>query len=94
MHLKNNSIFPHEVKYADLVMNVKEQYQICINSINHDYINELYNSYIKLLTFETMANVYYHSSIFEELEMTDDITGIKEEVEKLEVRYKEIIQWL
>lgn len=87
--MKNFSIFPHEIKYSDLVMNVKEQYQVAIDAINHDDMTALYQAYLRLLTFETLANVYHHASLFDELEMTDDIKGIHDEVNKLEVNYKE-----
>jgi len=87
--MKNNSIFPHEVKYNDLVLNLKEQYQVCVDAINHDDIDMLYVGYLKMMTFEVMANVYFHSSIFQELEMLDEVKGIKAEVDKLEIKYKE-----
>lgn len=86
--MKNPSLFPHEIKYCDIVREFKEYYQQCVDAINHSNLKFLYKSYVTMMCFETLANVYFHSSIIAELEMGDEIIGIQDEIDNLEVDYK------
>lgn len=89
IHLKH-SIFPHEIKYQDLVIMYQEEMQQCIESIEKDNKDLFFREYAKLQFIRYLSHTFFNSSITEEIDEYETFKMLEDEFNKLQVTNKEI----